>query len=202
MTGISGANLKILQAIREYLERRGISPSLEDLKNASGLRSDSTILFHLKKLEDQGFIRRVPGMRGIELVEKSAPVLSQIPLKGYVSAGKPIEAALIDEMISVPSDALRSANFALIVRGDSMIDEHICDGDLLVVKSQQTAKNNDTVIALINGAETTVKKFFRESSKVIRLQPANALYKPIYIKPPQTIEIQGVVVRIFRNLEH
>lgn len=202
---------KILQVIKQFTAQHGVAPTLTELAAAVDIRSRSNVLFHLRKLEADGLIARSPQThRGITLV--NSPAIDrgmlendlQIPLRGIVAAGKPVEAVLTDELVSIPRDLLlaasRASAFALRVRGDSMIDEHICDGDLLIVKAQQTAHNGQKVIALIDGTEATVKKIFFDPGAV-RLEPANPLYQPIIVRPPQTIRIQGVVIASLRRYE-
>jgi repressor LexA len=120
-------------------------------------------------------------------------------LLGVIAAGRPIEAILSSETICVPRDMLgKSRTFALRVRGDSMIGEGILDGDFVVVESRQTADNGQTVVALIDGTEATVKQFYRERGRV-RLEAANSRYKPIFIKPPDRVSVQGVVIGVLRR---
>jgi repressor LexA len=203
---------KILQAVRQLTAQHGVAPTLTELAEAVDIRSRSNVLFHLRKLEAEGLIARTPQThRGITLVTPPPafnPALMegdfQIPLRGIVAAGKPVEAILTDELVSIPRDLLLSTTrdraFALRVRGDSMIDEHICDGDLLIVKAQQTAHNGQKVIALIDGTEATVKKIFFDPGAV-RLEPANPLFQPIIVQPPHTLQIQGIVIASLRRYE-
>jgi len=118
---------------------------------------------------------------------------------GVVAAGQPIEANLSHEVVGVPEDLLgKGRTFALRVRGDSMIDEHIADGDFVIVESRQTADNGQTVVALIDGSDATVKRFYREKNH-IRLEPANPNYEPIIIKPAERCSVQGVVIGVIRK---
>ncbi len=151
-------------------------------------------------LEKEGFIRRIPNVsRGIELVQQSAEEKYEIPLLGIVAAGSPIEAVLNYETVSIPRDMMSDGRmFALRVRGDSMIDEQIRDNDFIILKSQPTAENGQTVVALIDGSDATVKRFFGNRNQV-RLEPANPNYEPIVIRPPQRVQIQGVVVGVIRK---
>jgi SOS regulatory protein LexA len=124
---------------------------------------------------------------------------NEIPLLGTVAAGQPIEAILSHDTVAVPKDMqLSGRTFALRVRGDSMIDENIQDGDIIIVASQKTADNGQVVVALIDGNFATVKKFYREPD-FIRLEPANPQFKPIFIKTPERIQIQGVVRGLIRK---
>jgi SOS regulatory protein LexA len=123
----------------------------------------------------------------------------EIPLLGVVAAGQPIEAILNNETVCVPRDMVgRSRTYALRVRGDSMIGDHICDGDLIVVQSQKTAENGQTVVALVDGTDATVKRFYKGRDHV-RLEASNPQYKPILVKPADRASIQGVVVGVIRK---
>jgi len=157
----------------------------------------------LSVLEREGLIRRIKhASRGIELVKaESDDTPCEIPLLGVVAAGQPIEAVLNHESVVIPPDMLgRKRTFALRVRGDSMIDEQIRDGDFLIVESRETAENGQTVVALVDGSDTTVKRFYREANQ-IRLEPANPAYQPI-IKPAERVHIQGVVIGVIRKYHH
>jgi repressor LexA len=122
----------------------------------------------------------------------------ELPLLGYVAAGLPIEAIASNETIAVPEDfAGKRDTYVLRVRGDSMIDEQIRDGDFVVVEDRKTADNGEMVIALLRGTDVTLKKFYRDSGR-IRLQPANAAMQPIFVEPDQ-VQIQGVVVGVMRK---
>jgi repressor LexA len=125
-----------------------------------------------------------------------------ISLLGVIAAGRPLEAVLGNETVSVPSDMVQSNRvFALKVRGDSMVDQQICDGDYIIVESRDTADNGQTIVALIDGAEATVKRFYGGPGHV-RLEPANQLHTAIVVAPPDRIAIQGIVVGVIRKLSH
>jgi repressor LexA len=170
------------------------------------MSSSASVHSILSALEREGLIKRIPNVsRGIELVKQEGTNESeagQVPLLGLVAAGQPIEAILSHETVSAPRDLIgRGRMFALRVRGDSMIDENIQDNDIILVSSQQTAENGQVVVALIDGNYATVKKFYRESD-FIRLEPANPQFKPIFIKTPERIQIQGVVRGLIRKYNH
>ncbi|HYE74763.1 MAG TPA: transcriptional repressor LexA [Blastocatellia bacterium] len=184
-----------------YHQRYGQAPTIAEVQRHFKLKSPATVHEHLAVLERAGYIKRHKHVgRGIELVESifDAGEQGEIPLLGIVAAGGPIEAILNREMISVPREWAGPRRFALRVRGDSMVDEHICHNDLIVVEQGSTAENGDIVVALIDGHSATIKTFFREG-KNIRLQPANKAYKPIIIKPPREVTIQGCVKGILRR---
>ena len=161
----------------------------------------ATIHKHLVNLEARGAIKRGWNRnRSIELTSGPAQVSSlELPLLGEVAAGHPIEALAGDETISVPEDMVRKGaqTYVLRVTGSSMIDEHIRSGDYVIVENRLAAHNGETVIALIDGREVTVKKYFREESR-IRLQPANPNLEPLYFSEGQ-VTIQGVVIGVMRK---
>jgi repressor LexA len=205
---ISPRQQKVYEFIRHYVGRKNESPTIGEICEHFNLSSPATIHYHLGALEKAGLINRIPNVsRGISLPgetnqanrpNRESREDGELPLLGVVAAGVPIEAVLSNETVPVPKNMVTPGrSYALKVRGDSMIDEHIRDGDILVVSARNTAENGQTVIALIDGREATVKKFYQEK-KAVRLEPANLQYKPIYIRPPQKIDIQGVVVGCLR----
>jgi repressor LexA len=154
----------------------------------------------LTNLQEKGFIRRSWNRsRSVELL--SAPTghrALELPMLGFVAAGSPIEAVASNETIAVPEDlAGRRESYVLRVKGDSMIDEHIRDGDFVVVEDRKTADNGEMVIALLGGSDVTLKKFYREDGR-IRLQPANPSMAPIFADPAD-VQVQGVVVGMMRK---
>ena len=125
----------------------------------------------------------------------------EIPLLGIVAAGAPIEAVLNQETVCIPRDMMKKSRmFALRVRGDSMIDEEIREDDFIILQSQQTADNGQTVVALIDGSDATVKRFY-SSKNHVRLEAANPRYKPIIVRPPERLQIQGIVVGVIRKCQ-
>jgi repressor LexA len=195
---------EVYDFICRYSEAHGCAPTIAEIRAHLGLRSPASVHQLISALEREELIRRIPNAsRGIEIVKQAGAEQScEIPLLGAVAAGHPIEAILSQEVVAVPPDLLgRGRTFALRVRGDSMIDEHIRDGDFVVVESRQTAENGQTVVALIDGNDATVKRFYREGNH-IRLEPANPAYKPIIIKPSERVSIQGVVIGVIRKYHH
>jgi repressor LexA len=195
---------EVFDYLTRFIEAKGQAPTLAEIQSQFGLRSPSTVHHLLSALEHQGLIRRIANAtRGIEVIgtDKNASEC-EIPLLGVIAAGSPIEAILSNETICVPRDMLgRSRTFALRVRGDSMIGEGIMDNDFIIVESRQTAENGQTVVALVDKTEATVKRFYKERSG-IRLQAANSRYKPIMIKPSDRVDIQGVVIGVVRKYSH
>jgi repressor LexA len=193
---------EIYDFICRFIDAHGHAPTIAQIQLHFGLRAPSTVHQALTTLVEEGLIRRIPNIsRGIEIVkrEDTDPEALEIPLLGIVAAGQPIEAILSNETVPVPRSMLgRGRTFALRVRGDSMIDEHICDGDIVVVESRQTAENGQKVVALIDGSDATVKRFYNDAGK-IRLEPANPRYKPIIVTPPSRLRIQGVVIGVIRS---
>jgi repressor LexA len=157
---------------------------------------------HLTNLERKGYIRRSYNeSRSIEVLPpRGTAAATEVPLLGKVAAGTPIESLMHQESIAVPDQMLprRGPNYALRVQGASMIDEHILDGDVVVVHGKQSAENGEMVIALVNGSEATVKKFYREAGGWIRLQPANSAMQPMRFQERDVL-IQGVVVGVIRK---
>ena len=190
---------QILEFIESYLERNGYSPSMEEIANHFGIASLNAIHKHLRILEERGAIRRLSNRaRSIRVVHEEIGAARSVPLLGRIAAGMPIEAVSSHEEFFVPETLLtRGRNYVLEVEGDSMIDEHIQDGDLIVVEQRESARDGETVVALIDGDRATLKKVFREGPR-IRLQPANPTLEPIFV-PADRLQIQGVVVGLIRK---
>ena len=193
---------EILNYLTAYTEQNGFAPSFEEIAENFNYNSLATVHEHLTNLERKGYIRRSYNeSRAIEVLPpRGTAVATEIPLLGKVAAGTPIEALMQQETLAVPDAMLprRGPNYALKVVGSSMIDEHIMDGDFVVVHGKQTAENGEMVIALVNGSEATVKKFYREAGGWIRLQPANSTMQPMRFQERDVL-IQGVVVGIIRK---
>ncbi len=192
---------EILDYLAEFIQQHGYAPSLEEIGRRFGLSSLATVHKHLRNLQEKGFIRRAWNRsRSIELIPTRVGARSlELPLMGYVAAGAPIEAVTTAESIAVPESLVGKPEetYVLRVRGDSMIDEHITDGDFVIVEDRKTAENGEMVIALLNGADATLKTFFKDDGK-IRLQPANPTMQPIVIDAAD-LQIQGVVVGVMRK---
>jgi len=193
---------EILSFLSEYVEGNGYAPSFEEIAAKFSYSSLATVHEHLSNLERKGYIRRSYNeSRAIELLPSEAnPRAVEVPLLGSVAAGLPIEELDAGESIAVPDSFVRrnGRHFALRVKGNSMIDEHIRDGDVVVVHERQSADNGEMVIAMTHGTAATVKKFFRERDGRIRLQPANEQMAPIYVHE-NDITIQGIVVGVLRR---
>lgn len=198
---ITARQRRVLDYIKHYFDVHQEAPTIAEIGQEFGMSSSASVHHVVSILEREGVIRRIPNVsRGIELVkDEPAEDNYEIPLLGIVAAGAPIEAVLNYETVCIPRDMLRPGRmFALRVRGDSMIDEQIREDDFIVLQSQQTADNGQTVVALIDGNDTTVKRFYGGRNQV-RLEAANPRYKPIVIRPPERVQIQGVVVGVIRK---
>ncbi|MGH9312256.1 MAG: transcriptional repressor LexA [Vicinamibacterales bacterium] len=191
---------EILDYLNEFIQDHGYAPSLEEIGRRFGLSSLATVHKHLTNLEEKGFIKRSWNRsRSVELVPtRTGGRALELPLLGYVAAGAPIEAIAGAETIAVPEDlAGRRDTYVLRVKGDSMIDEQIRDGDFVIVEDRKTAENGEMVIALVGGSDVTLKKFYRENGRV-RLQPANPAMQPLILDASQ-VQVQGVVVGVMRK---
>jgi repressor LexA len=202
---VTAKQRRIFEFIRRYIDSNQEAPTIAEIGRQFQMRSSASVHAVLRALEREGLIKRTPNVsRGIQIVqqgESSGEEDNQVPLLGTVAAGQPIEAILTHDTISVPKDLQgRGRTFALRVRGESMIDENIQDGDIIIVASQRTAENGQVVVALIDGNYATVKKFYREP-EFIRLEPANPQFRPIFIKTPERIQIQGVVRGLIRKYD-
>ena len=199
---VTAKQRRIFEFIRRYIESNHEPPTIAEIGRQFQMRSTASVHAVLTALEREGLIKRIPNVsRGIEIVQpdNGDDDDNEIALLGTVAAGQPIEAILLHDTISVPKNLHGNGRtFALRVRGDSMIEENIQDGDIIIVASQKTADNGQMVVALIDGNYATVKKFYREPD-FIRLEPANPQYKPIFIKTPERIDIQGVVTGLIRK---
>jgi len=191
---------EILDYLNDFIQQHGYAPSLEEIGRRFGLSSLATVHKHLTNLQEKGFIKRSWNRsRSVELIPARVGTRSvEVPLLGYVAAGAPIEAVAGAETINVPEDLVgRHDTYVLRVKGDSMIDEQIRDGDYVIVEDRKTAENGEMVIALVGGADVTLKKFYREAGR-IRLQPANPAMQPMLFDPDH-IQVQGVVTGVMRR---
>ena len=191
---------QILDFITDFTNNHGYSPSLREIGKHFGLSSPATIHAHIKNLKDRGFLKTSYNeARSIELVPAKINWAEaiELPLAGLITAGEPIEAIEEKETIAVPADFVTDSfnSYVLKVKGESMIDDGILNGDFVIVERNPSPKNGDIVVALLNNAYVTLKKFYRERNQV-RLQPANAKMKPIYSVDPL---IQGVVKGVIRK---
>ena len=191
--------LRIVDFIRDYGREHGFSPTLDEMASEFGV-SKVTIFEHLKALERKGAVKRSYHMaRSVELAPELARTADEettLPLVGLIAAGRPIEAVETPDSLDISTMfRLKEGPYVLRVRGNSMIDEGIHDGDYVIIEKRNTAQNGETVVAILPDGEATLKKFYRERGR-IRLQPANPEMEPIYVRQA---EIQGVVIGVLRK---
>jgi repressor LexA len=193
---------EILTYLETYTEQNGYAPSFEEIAEHFNYNSLATVHEHLSNLERKGYIKRSYNeSRAIQILPSEvSPRAVELPLLGAVAAGVPIEAVANGESVAVPESFIRrgGGHYVLRVKGNSMIDEHIRDGDFVVVNERQSADNGEMVIAMLHGTSATVKKMYRERDGRIRLQPANEAMQPMYVHE-NDISIQGVVVGVLRR---
>jgi repressor LexA len=192
---------EILDYLGRHIERKGYAPTIEEIGDHFGLSSLATVHKHLTNLQEKGLIKRAWNRsRALELVPTQVAVHAvELPLLGRVAAGTPIEAVQSTETIFVPEDMVgRKSTYVLQVKGDSMIEEQIRDGDYVIVEDRKTARDGEMVIALLEGENVTLKKLFREGGGKVRLQPANSRMKPIFVDQDD-IRVQGVVIGVLRK---
>ena len=198
---------EVLDFLVNFVNKHGYSPSFEEIARALRLTSLATVHKHISTLEKKGFIRRGYNQsRSIEIVQLPKPVKEQVierriqelPLVGRIAAGRPLEAVEERETLSLGDFARGGNSFVLQVKGTSMIEDHIMDGDFVVCEQTQVANAGDIVVALVGGDEATLKRFYREGSGKVRLQPANSEMAPIMV-PASDVKIQGRVIGVLRK---
>jgi repressor LexA len=193
---------EILDFLSEFIERNGYSPSMEEIAEHFHFASLNAVFKHLAALESRGHLHRDSNRaRSIQLSPPDTAGVRNLPLFGYIAAGQPIEAVATPETLQIPEYFLprKGSYYVLRVKGESMIEEHIQDGDYVVVESREAADPGDTVVALIDSENVTLKRFFPEGSRV-RLQPANEALAPIVLDGTR-VKIQGVVVSVMRKYQ-
>lgn len=210
MPGVPKTRLRILNFIRDFLQARGYAPTVRDITKGCNISTSSVVQHHLNVLERQGHIQRDPLVfRSIRLADKAQPVAArEVPLLGTIAAGEPIPVPTADTWANVPEDTIaltddlvqgKEGVYALKVKGTSMIDALIDDGDIVLVQQTSTIDDGDmAAVWLKNQQEVTLKKVYREGGR-IRLQPANAEMPPLY-QDADNVEIQGKVIGIIRTL--
>ncbi|MDA0998960.1 MAG: transcriptional repressor LexA [bacterium] len=196
---------EIYEYIRQFILKNGYAPSIAEIGQYFQLTSPATVHKHLQNLAQKGLIKRswnrsraleiVPGADTVE--PQTALPSAELPLRGMIAAGMPLEAVEDNETIPLPWSSGDSNLYVLKVKGQSMIEDHIQDGDYVIVEQRDTAVNGETVVALVGGDSATLKRFYREADH-IRLQPANETMEPIRVKQ-EDLRIQGVVVGVLRK---
>ena len=208
---------RVLAFLDSFVRRNGYCPSYDEVRKALGLASLATVHKHMNTLQQKGYIRRDPNRsRSIEVIDRSPMIevdalsgkgendlgpmyrAESLPLLGRIAAGRPVEAFANREALSLQEFVGNRNVYVLQVKGDSMIEDHICDGDFVVVESTNRADNGDTVVALVEGNEATLKRFYRDRDGRLRLQPANSSMAPIYMEQGE-LEIQGRVIGVLRK---
>ena len=200
---------QVIDLIARFVEDNGYSPSYEEIAKGLNLASLATVHKHISALEAKSYLRRgFNQSRSIEIGPKylqemrryrqePAPSL-EIPLLGRIAAGAPVESVEQRSTLSFQDFVGNPESFALEVRGDSMIDDHICDGDLILLEKVGQARDGDIVVALVSNSETTLKRFYREPGDKVRLQPANSTLQPIIV-PANEVQIQGRLLAVLRK---
>ena len=197
---------EVLDFISSFVDENGYCPSFEEIARGLDLASLATVHKHISVLEAKSYLKRgFNQSRSLELAPRylqeqkraKAPV-GEIPLLGRIAAGAPVEAVEQQETLSFADFAGNGDTFALEVRGNSMIDDHICDGDMILLERVTQARDGDIVVALVAGSETTLKRFYREPGDMVRLQPANATLRPILV-PARDVQIQGRLLAVLRK---
>ncbi len=190
---------EIYDFIREYLEAEGYAPSLEEIGARFQLSSVATVHKHVQNLVEKGLLRKAWNRsRSIEVVEEQGSQAIEVPLLGQVAAGMPIEAVSTDDTISVPAEMIgRRKCYALRVSGDSMIEDHIVDGDIVLLEPRKEPREGETVVALVRHQDVTLKRYYQNGA-MVRLAPANSDLKPMEF-PAEDVEFQGVVIGLLRN---
>ncbi|HTS25992.1 MAG TPA: transcriptional repressor LexA [Bryobacteraceae bacterium] len=197
---------QVLEFIANFVDEHQYCPSYEEIARGLDLASLATVHKHISVLEAKNYLKRgFNQSRSIELSarylqeqRRTRPQLREIPLLGRIAAGSPVESVEQREVLNFADFAGHGDTYALEVRGNSMIDDHICDGDLILLERVTQVHDGDIVVALVAGSETTLKRFYREQNDMIRLQPANATVKPIVV-PARDVEIQGRLLAVLRK---
>lgn len=200
---------EVLDFIASFVNQNGYCPSYEEIARGLGLASLATVHKHISALEARGYlIRTFNQSRSLELSQKyfnerpegrmaAAPAL-EVPLAGRIAAGAPVETFENTETLSFGDFVGSGETYALQVRGESMIEDHICEGDYVLVEKTAQARNGEIVVALVGGMETTLKRFYNEPGGMIRLQPANSTMGPI-MRPASDVQVQGRVLAVLRK---
>lgn len=199
---------ELMDFLADFIEKHGYSPSYEEIAQGLDLASLATVHKHVQALETKQYLRRSYNhSRSLEIGERyfseerarqPKPAPLTIPLLGRIAAGVPVEAISTPETLQFSDFAGNQSTFALKVRGESMIDDHICNGDYVLVERTDTVRNGDIVVALVDGTEATLKRYYDEPDGRVRLQPANASMAPIFVNR-SSLEVQGRVLAVMRK---
>ncbi len=200
---------EFLDFLAGFLDDKGYSPSYEEIASGLNLASLATVHKHILALESKHYLKRgFNQSRSLEIAPKYyeeqrqhkqvVPIRTEVPLLGRIAAGAPVEAIAGHETLNFADFAGDPDTYALKVRGESMIEDHICDGDYVLIERGTEARDGDIVVALVDGMETTLKRFYREPGDKVRLQPANSTMEPIYV-PRSALQIQGKLLAVLRK---
>jgi repressor LexA len=198
---------EVVDFIANFVDENGFSPSYEEIAHALNLASLATVHKHISALHAKNYLRRAHNQsRSVDLAPKylverqrmRKEQALEVPLLGRIAAGVPVESISERATLSFADFLGHSETFALEVRGDSMIEDHICDGDMILVERTTEARDGDIVVALIGGSETTLKRLYREAGGLLRLQPANSTMRPIYVRASD-MQIQGRLLAVLRK---
>ncbi|MBV8828126.1 MAG: transcriptional repressor LexA [Acidobacteriaceae bacterium] len=199
---------EVMEFLDGFIKERGYSPSFEEIASALGLASLATVHKHVQALQAKQYLNRnYNHSRSLEIGERyfaeenarnPKPIDRAVPLMGRIAAGSPVEAIQNPEILHFSDFVRNEGTFALEVRGDSMIEDHICSGDFVLVEKTNSLRNGDIVVALVDGSEATLKRFYTEPDGRVRLQPANSSMQPIFVNP-ENLAIQGKVLGIMRK---
>ncbi len=199
---------EVMDFLSQFISDHGYSPSYEEIASGLGLASLATVHKHIQALESKQYLRRSYNhSRSLEIgdrffseerARRPQETSPAIPLLGRIAAGVPVEAIPNQETLHFSDFAGQENTFALQVRGESMIEDHICNGDFVLIEKTNQARNGEIVVALVDGSEATLKRYYAEPDGQVRLQPANAAMGPIYVKP-ENLQIQGRVLAIMRK---
>jgi repressor LexA len=198
---------EVVDFIAKFVDDNGYSPSYEEIAHALNLASLATVHKHISALHAKNYLRRAHNQsRSVDLAPKylverqrmRKEQALEVPLLGRIAAGVPVESISERATLSFADFLGHSETFALEVRGDSMIEDHICDGDMILVERTREARDGDIVVALIGGSETTLKRLYREAGGLLRLQPANSAMRPIYVRADD-VQIQGRLLAVLRK---
>lgn len=199
---------RVMDFIAGFLREHNYSPSFQEIADGLGLNSIATVHKHIATLARKGYLKRAPNQsRSLEpgprytqeaRRQRQGRAALELPLLGRIAAGQPVEALEQPETISLADIAGQKDVFVLRVQGDSMVEDHILDGDYILVEKIPRVSDGEIVVALVNGSETTLKRFYREPNGRIRLQPANARLKPVFLAPDQ-VAVQGRLIGVLRR---
>ena len=209
MAEVPSTRLRILNFIRKFLDERGYAPTVRDIARGCNISTPSVVQHHLNKLERQEYIHRDPEVfRSIQLIERKREAITRVPLLGTIAAGEPIPVPTPDTWTTVPEETLQLTEevtqgkkdvYALKVKGISMIDAFVDDGDIVLIQQTSTVEDGEVAAVWLKlEQEVTLKKVYHEADR-IRLQPANRQMEPMYYKP-EDVEIQGKVIGVLRKL--